>query len=125
MCINLSTLSSGHHQSFFFNFRFSSKKSQSQQKLVKKVTLFRIEFCSKNLTNFKNLKSLNIESDILPERAKNLSYFTKFPADMFLFGVRKNIFTSRFLDAQEMHSCLGLVKCFTIFHFNLNFWKFN
>ena len=118
---------------FFFNFRFSSKKSQSQQKLAKKIT--------------------------------------HFPANMFLFAVRKNICTAPFLDAEELHSwstlkanvriflyisirkfffqrrnkilsdgrwvggrlnnvfkaarCFGLVKCFRIFHINWNFWKFN
>ena len=103
--------------------------------------------------------------------AKNVSDFTNFLANIFLFGVRKNICTAPFLDAQELHSwstlkanvciflyisvrkflfqilskilsggigdwwrlnnflkaarCLGLVKCFTIFHFNWNFSKFN
>ena len=32
---------------FFFNFRFSSRKSQSLQKLAEKVTYFTIQFCSK------------------------------------------------------------------------------
>ena len=36
--------------------------------------------------------------------AKKLSGFTNFPANMFLFGVRKNICTAWFLDAQEPHS---------------------
>ena len=38
----LSRNSSGHHQSFFFNFRISVRKSQSQQKLAKKITHFTI-----------------------------------------------------------------------------------
>ena len=63
---------------FFLNFRFSSKKSQSQQKLAKKVTHFTIQFHSKNLTNI--------------------------PANMYLLGVRKNICTAPFLDAQELYS---------------------
>ena len=93
---------------------------------------------------------------------QKLSLFTNFPANMFLFGVRKNICTAPFPDAQELLSwstlkanvciflyislrkCLsqrrskilsdggwerlnnfleavhylGLVKYFTIFHFN-------
>ena len=103
--------------------------------------------------------------------AKKLSQFTNFPANMFLFGVRKIICTEPFSDAQELLSwstlkanvciflyislrkwllqrCskilsggmggwwrlnnflkaarfLSLVKCFTIFHFNWNFSKFN
>ena len=35
--------------SLFFNFRFSSRKSQSQQKLAKNITRFTIKFRSKNL----------------------------------------------------------------------------
>ena len=99
--------------------------------------------------------------------AKNLSDFTNFRANLFLFGFRKDICTAPFLDAQELHfsstlkanvciflyisvrkflfqrcskilsggkwvggrlndffkltRCLGLAKCFTIFHFNWNF----
>ena len=37
-----------HIWSLSLNFRFSSRKSQSQQKLVKKITYFTIQFCSKN-----------------------------------------------------------------------------
>ena len=48
---------------FCFYFRFFSKKSQSQQKLAKKITHFTIQFRPKNLRNFS--------------------------ANMFLFGVRK------------------------------------
>ena len=42
---------------FFFDFRFS----QCQQKLEKMMTRFTIHFCSKNITNFTNLNSLDIE----------------------------------------------------------------
>ena len=38
------------------------------------------------------------------DTAKNLSDFTNFPANMFPFGVRKNICSALFLDAQEPHS---------------------
>ena len=36
--------------------------------------------------------------------AKKVSQFTNFPANMFLFGVRKNICTAPFPDAQELLS---------------------
>ena len=49
----------------FFNFRFSSRKSQNQQKLAKKITHFTIHFCSKNLTHFTNLNSIDIENNML------------------------------------------------------------
>ena len=45
---------------FFFNFRFSRRKAQSQQKLAEKITHFTIQFCSKNLTHFIKLNSLDI-----------------------------------------------------------------
>ena len=49
----------------FFNFRFSSRKSQSQQKVAKKITFYNtVSF--KNLTHFTNLRSLDIENNMLP-----------------------------------------------------------
>ena len=36
--------------------------------------------------------------------AKNLSEFENFPANIFLFSVRKSICTAPFLDSQELHS---------------------
>ena len=44
-----STRSSENHQSFVFSFRYSNRKSQSQQKLAKKSTEFTIQFRPKNL----------------------------------------------------------------------------
>ena len=42
-----------------FNSRFSSRKSQSQQKLAIKITHFTTQYCSKKVTHFTNLNSLN------------------------------------------------------------------
>ena len=61
------TLSNEHHQGFFKNFRFSSRKSQRQQKLAKKITHFTKQFSLKNLTHFTNLNSLDIENNMLPQ----------------------------------------------------------
>ena len=78
----------------FFNFRLFSRKSQSQQKLPKKITHFTTQFRSKSLTHFVTFKII-----CFCNTAKNLSEFTKnFPTTMFLFGVRKNICTPPFLD---------------------------
>ena len=63
----LSICSCEYHQSFYFNFRFSSRKFQSWQKLAKKITHFTIQFCSKYLTHFANLNSLDIENNMLPQ----------------------------------------------------------
>ena len=54
--------------SCFFKYRFSSRKSQSQQKLAKKITRFTIQFRSKNLTRFTNL-------NLLVNENKNLQIF--------------------------------------------------
>ena len=35
--------------SLFINFRFSGRKTRSQQKLAKKITKFTIQFCSENI----------------------------------------------------------------------------
>ena len=52
------------------------------------------------------LNSLDIENNICSRNiVKTFSDFTtNFPVNMFLFGVRKNICTAPFLDAQELHS---------------------
>ena len=52
------------------NFRFSGTKSQSQQKLAKKITHFPIQFRSINLIHFVNLNSLNIIKNILQQHSQ-------------------------------------------------------
>ena len=84
---------------FFFNFRFSTKNSQSQQKLAKKMTHLTIHFRSKNLAHFTNLKSLDIEINMLPQHSQK-----PFWLYIFLFDLRKNICSTSFLDVQEPHS---------------------
>ena len=54
----------------FFNFRFSSRKSQSQQKLAKKIRYFTIPFHAKILTYFTNLYSLDIKNNMLPKHSQ-------------------------------------------------------
>ena len=84
---------------FFFNFRFSSRNSQSQQKLAKNITHFTIKFRTKNVTHFTNHSThLTLKIICAYNTAKNLSDFTNFLANIFLFGVRKNICTAPFLD---------------------------
>ena len=72
----------------FFYSRFSSRKSESQRKLVKKITHISIQLRSKNLTYFMNFNSLDIENNMFP-KAKSLSHFTNFSVDMFLYSVKK------------------------------------
>ena len=96
-----STRSIRHHQSLFY-FKFSSRKSQNQQKLAKKITHFTIKFRSKNLTHFRNLNSFDIENNMLPKHSQKP--FSGFLANMFLFGVTKNICSAPFLDTQKLNS---------------------
>ena len=82
---------------FFFNFRFSSREPQGQQKLTKKATHFAIELRSRHLN------SLNIEKYMLPQHSqKHLSLYEF--SSKNLVGVGKNICIAPFLDAQELHS---------------------
>ena len=99
-----STRSSGHRQRCFLVFRFSSRKSQSQRKLAKKITNFTIQFCSKNLTHFTNLNSLDNENNMLAQHSQKPLSLYKNSSKMFLFGARKNICTVSLLNAQKLHS---------------------
>ena len=83
---------------------FTNRKSQSQQKLAKKITRFTIPLPSKNLIYFKNVNSLNMVKNILPQHSWKPTHFTIFPVKMFLVDVRKKFtlhhfysFTSRVL----------------------------
>ena len=163
------TRSSGHHQ-IFLNFRFFSRKSQSQEKLPKKITHFTIQFHSKNLTHFMNLNSLDIENNMLLQHSQKtfLNLLTIFQQTCFCLVAEKTFALHRFLTPKTAFlkhfesNCpfisvlirkkrrskilsdgrgwggggrlnnyikparfLGLVKYFTIFHFNQNFCKFN
>ena len=58
-----------HIWSLFCSFRFSSRKSRSQEKLAEKVTHFTIQFHSKKpFSHFPNFDSLNIVKMILPKQ---------------------------------------------------------
>ena len=135
--------------------------------------MLQYSFAQKASLILRNSTHLTLKIICSRNTVKNLSDFTNFPANIFLFGVRKSICTAPFLDAQELHSwstlkanvciflyisvwnfsykdvvifylmggwlgvggrltnfrkaacCLGLVKCFTIFHFNWSFLKFS
>ena len=88
----------------FFNFRFSSKKSQSQQKLEKRSLILQYSFAQN--TSLILRTSTHLTSKIIwsHNTAKNLSGFINFPVNMFLFGVKKNICTAPFLDGEELHA---------------------
>ena len=97
---------------FFLDFRFPSRKSQNQQKLAQKLTHFSIRFNSIiSLTS----TPLILKIICFQNRIKNLYHFTNFPANMFLFGVRKKNCNGPFLDIHEMHSSSTLKANICIF----------
>ena len=61
----------------FFDFRFSRRKSQDQQKLLIKITYFTIQVCSKHLTHFMNLDTLDIENNMLLKHCQKIFSFYK------------------------------------------------
>ena len=95
----LSTRSSGHDQNFLKIFTFFSRKSDSQQKLVNKITYFILQLLSGNPIHFMNLNvNLKEMEDNIHKIVKTLFHFTHFPAN-----TSRNV-TVPFLDAQELHS---------------------
>ena len=155
-------------------FLISDFLEESLRANKNKIAHFTVHFRSKNHTHLRTSTHLTLKLICSRYSAKNFSDFTNFTANKFLFGVRKNICTTPFFDAQELHSwsilkanvgiylfislilfqrrskilssgegggdgwlggrlnnflrvahCLGLAKCFRIFHIDWNFWKFN
>ena len=89
--------SSGRHQSFFYS-RFSSRKSQSQQKkLVKKITHFIRGSCSKNRTHFMSLIWFGIENNMLPkDTQKHFSLYKFFNKHVSVWCQKKKSFLDKF-----------------------------
>ena len=161
----------------FFNFSFFRKKSQSQQKLAKKINHFTISFaqkhsfyepqpqCSRNsqkpfsLYNFSEHVSVWCQKKHLQKLCNTFSWrprtaFLKHFERKYILDIQiyKYICILLYISSKKSSfqwsckslSCgeggwmaggwiiflkadrsLGLVKCYTIFHFNWNFWKFN
>ena len=74
-----------HIWSLSLNFGFSSRKSQTQQKLAKAISHFTIQFCSKNFAHFTKLNSLNIVKNILPQQREKPYSLHKF-SSKHVFG---------------------------------------
>ena len=85
-------------------FRFSSRKSQSQEKLAKKITHFSKRFNSNYLTCFINLNSLDIGNNILPKHNKKRSSLYKFSSKHVSVWCQKKNCNGPFLDTQELYS---------------------
>ena len=86
---------------FFYNFRFSSRESQSQKKTTEKDHSFCKAVSLKKLILWTSTH-LTLNTICFRNATKTLSDFTaNFSANMFLFDVRKNICTPPFFDAQN------------------------
>ena len=64
--------------SLSINFRFSGRKSQSQQKLAKRITHFTMQFPSENPTYFTNFDTVNIMKNLLPQHSQKSFSLYKF-----------------------------------------------
>ena len=75
-----------------FYSRFSSRKSQSQQRLAKKIAHFTIQLRSKNLTHFTQFNSLDIENNMLPKhRQKSLSLWKFSSKHVSIWSQKKHL----------------------------------
>ena len=74
---------------FFLDFRFSSRKSQRQQKLAKEIILFQYGLTQNTSLILWTSTHLILKIICSRNTIKNFSHFTNFPENIFLFGVRK------------------------------------
>ena len=116
-----STCSSEHHQSSFFDFRFSRRKSQNQQKLSIKITYFAIQVGSKHCTHFTNLNSLDIENNMLPKHCqKPFSIYKFFGKHVFVWCQQKHLHCTiswhprnaflKYFESKCLHISVYLIK---------------
>ena len=78
----------------FFNFRFSLRKSQSQQKPAKKINYFTIQlynyfFAQKTSLILRTSTHSTLKKICFRNTAKNLSHFTNVPANIWLVSKKK------------------------------------
>ena len=100
----LPRLSSGHHQSFLLISYFLAESLKANKNQQKRPHILQYSFSQKTSFILQTLTHLTLKIICSLNTAKSLSDFTNFQANIFLFGVRKNICTAPFLDAQELHS---------------------
>ena len=120
---------------FFFNFRFFSRKSQSQQKLAKNIIHFTIQVCSKHLTHLMNftpleftlhqfLTTLNcvLDSSCWSSLKKNVCIFLKIFLRLFLFQRHHKILPDGVRGANRQNNFFKLkVVCHLEMIYNFSF----
>ena len=93
-CIQLfysSTRSSGYHLNFFFNFRFSSRKSQSQKKTSLKDHSFYNTVSLKTWLILWTLTHLTLKMICSRKIVKSLSDLANFPANVSVWCQKKHL----------------------------------
>ena len=119
------------------------RKSQTQQKLTKKITHFTILLHSKNLTHFTNLNSIDIENNMLSKLNHKPSSLYKFSSKHVSVWCQKNYLHwtiswdtrtaflkhwwdrggGRLNNVLKATCCLDLVTCFQ--HLNVSIYSIN
>ena len=89
---------------FFFIPEFIAENLKPNKNQRKRSPILRYIFAQKTSLILRISALLKLKIICSQNTAKNLSQFTPFPAEMFLFGVRKNICTTSFPDVQELLS---------------------
>ena len=82
---------------FFFNFRFSSRKSQSQRKLAEKIIHLQCSFAQKPSLTLRTSTHLTLKIVCSRNKAKNSSHFTNFPANFLCLMSEKAFALHHFL----------------------------
>ena len=88
---------------FFFYFRFSNRKSQTQQKLARKSNHFTIQLRSRNLTHFENLSSLTLRTICSRNTDKTLSDFKIFSRKHVYVWCHKWCSANAIFDTKQKH----------------------
>ena len=98
-----STRFSGHHQNFF-TAEFVAENLKANKNRRERSLILQYSFTQKTSLILWISTLLKLKTICSHNSAKKLSQFTNFPANIFPFGVRKNIWTAPFPDAQELLS---------------------
>ena len=90
----------------FFIPKFVAENLKANKNEPKRSLILQYNFAQKTsfILRISTLLKLKMKISCSQNTDKKLSQFTNFPANMFLFGVRKIICTAPFLDAQELLS---------------------
>ena len=94
----------GHHQGSFLISDFLAESLKTNKNQRKRSLILQHSFTQNTSLILRISTHLTLKIICSRNASKNLSHFTSFPANMFLFGVRKSICTAPFLDTQELHS---------------------